>query len=140
MTPQTIELVQQSFKKVAPIALQAADIFYDRLFEIAPGLRPLFPAEMKGQKVKLMSTLGYAVNTLRDLDALVPALQKLGAQHVSYGVQDAHYDTVGAALLYTLEKGLGEAWTPELRDAWAEVYTTAASVMKQGAAARQAAE
>ena len=133
MTPKTIILVQNSFRKVAPIADQAADIFYDRLFEIAPELRGMFPAEMTGQKRKLMSTLAFAVNSLRDLDALMPALRDLGARHNGYEVKNEHYGTVGAALLYTLEKGLGDAWSPELHDAWAEVYGTVSSVMKQAA-------
>ena len=141
MTPETIALVQDSFRKVAPISDAAADIFYGRLFETAPQVRPLFPQDMSGQKKKLMTTLAYAVNTLRDLDTLVPALQALGVKHNDYGVTDDQYDVVGAALLYTLEKGLGEAWSPELRDAWAEVYGIAASVMKDAQAkARLAAE
>lgn len=122
MTPETINLVQESFRKVAPIADQAADIFYARLFEIAPGLRRMFPDDMTGQKRKLMSTLAFAVNSLRDLDTLLPALKDLGIRHIGYGVEDEQCDTVGAALLYALEKGLGDAWSQELHDAWAEVY------------------
>ena len=133
MTPETINLVQESFRKVAPIADQTADIFYSRLFEIAPELRRMFPDDMSGQKRKLMSTLAFAVNSLRDLDTLLPALKNLGIRHIGYGVEDEHYDTVGSALLYALEKGLADAWSNELHDAWASVYGTMSSVMKQAA-------
>ena len=134
MTPEKIALVQSSFKLVAPIADTAADIFYDRLFEIAPEVRPLFPAEMGDQKMKLMQMLGTAVSNLHQVETILPAVQDLGRNHVNYGVKDEHYDIVGAALLYTLEKGLGEAWTPELAEAWTEVYGTVATVMKDAAA------
>lgn len=133
MTPETINLVQESFRKVVPIAGQAADIFYARLFEIAPEVRRMFPDDMTGQKRKLISTLAFAVDSLRDLDALVPVLRELGIKHNGYGVEAAHYDTVGAALLFTLEKGLADAWSHELHDAWAEVYGAMSSVMKQAA-------
>jgi len=139
MNPQTIDLVQRSFGKVAPIADSAADIFYNRLFELAPEFRPMFPEEMSQQKKKLMATLAFAVNSLKNLDALLPALKGLGARHKDYGVTDEHYATVGAALLYTLEKGLGDDWTPELKAAWAEVYGVASSVMIEAAAAARAA-
>ena len=131
MIPETIILVQNSFRKGATIADKLSDIFYARLFEIGPELRNMFPDDMSGQKRKLMSTLAFAVNSLRDPDALMPALKALGARHIDYKVKDAQYDIVGAALLYTLEKGLGDAWSPELHDAWAEVYDTMASVMKR---------
>ncbi|MGB0682542.1 MAG: globin family protein [Magnetovibrionaceae bacterium] len=134
MTPETVKLVQDSFQKVVPIAETAADIFYDRLFEIAPHVRPLFPAEMKDQKMKLMQMLGTAVSNLHQVETILPAVQELGRKHVGYGVVDEHYDTVGEALLYTLEKGLGDAWTPDVKAAWVEVYTTVATVMKEAAA------
>ncbi|WP_424965831.1 MULTISPECIES: globin family protein [unclassified Dinoroseobacter] len=130
MTPDQVNLVQTSFKSVAPIAETAADIFYARLFEIAPETRALFPEVMTDQKKKLMQMLGVAVNGLTNLEAIVPAVQELGARHQGYKVTDAHYDSVGAALLYTLEKGLGDAFTPEVEAAWAETYGTLASVMK----------
>lgn len=134
MTPDKVKLVQDSFAKVAPIADAAADIFYDRLFEIAPEVRRLFPAEMKDQKQKLMKTLGVAVQNLHQVETIIPVVQQLGARHVGYGVKPEHYDTVGAALLYTLEKGLGDGWTPELKAAWAETYGLVAGVMKDAAA------
>lgn len=129
MTPEQIDLVQSSFKKVAPIADAAADIFYDRLFEIAPDVRGLFPEVMTDQKKKLMQMIAVAVNGLKDLDAIVPAVQDLGARHKGYDVKEEHYDVVGAALLYTLGKGLGDAFTPEVEAAWTETYGLLASVM-----------
>ncbi len=130
MTPEQIDLVQSSFKKVVPIADTAADIFYDRLFEIAPDTRALFPEVMTDQKKKLMQMIGVAVNGLKDLDAIVPAVQDLGARHQGYKVTEAHYDSVGAALLYTLGKGLGDDFTPETEAAWTETYGLLAGVMK----------
>lgn len=133
MTPEKVKLVQDSFEKVAPIAATAADIFYDRLFEIAPEVRPLFPAEMSNQKEKLMQTLGTAVQNLHQVETILPVVQELGAKHKGYGVEDAHYDKVGEALLFTLEKGLGDGWNPALKDAWTETYVTVAGVMKEAA-------
>jgi hemoglobin-like flavoprotein len=129
MTPQQIELVQTSFKKVVPIAGTAADLFYDRLFEIAPDVRPMFPQDLKEQKVKLMAMLGTAVTNLHRLDEILPAVKALGQRHKGYGVSDAHYAPVGAALLWTLEKGLGPDFTPEVKAAWTETYTALAGVM-----------
>lgn len=129
MTPEKIALVQDSFAKVAPIAETAADIFYDRLFEIAPEVRSLFPEVMTDQKKKLMQMLATAVNGLKDLDAIVPAVQSLGARHAAYAVKEEHYDSVGAALLFTLGKGLGDDFTPEVKEAWTETYGILASVM-----------
>lgn len=129
MTPEKIEMVQGSFKKVVPIADAAADIFYDRLFEIAPQVRSLFPEDMSEQKKKLMQMLAIAVNGLTKLDEILPAVQDLGRRHTGYDVTPEHYDYVGAALLYTLGKGLGDEFTPELEEAWTETYTTLAGVM-----------
>ena len=129
MTPQQIELVQTSFKKVVPIAGTAADLFYDRLFETAPEVRALFPDDMKEQKVKLMAMLGTAVSSLHKLDEILPAVKALGERHKGYGVTAAHYAPVGAALLWTLEKGLGPDFTPEVKEAWTLTYTALAGVM-----------
>lgn len=134
MTPEQKQLVQSTFAQVAPIAPKAAELFYGRLFELDPDLKPLFKGDMTEQGAKLMKTLGVAVASLNDLDSLVPVLQGLGRDHVAYGVQDAHYDTVGEALLWTLEQGLGDAFTPEAEEAWTEVYTLVAAVMKEAAA------
>ena len=138
MTPEQVKMVQASFAMVEPIADTAADIFYDRLFEIAPDVRPMFPADMKDQKKKLMQTLSVAVKNLHKVETILPVVEELGARHVGYGVKDEHYDSVGAALLYTLEAGLGDDWTPELCDAWTETYLTLAGVMKQAAAEAEA--
>jgi hemoglobin-like flavoprotein len=134
MTPEQVKLVQESFKKVAPIAPQAADIFYSRLFEIAPEVRPMFPDEMSDQKEKLMSMLGIAVNNLHQVEVIIPAVQELGRKHVHYGVKDDHYQPVGEALIYTLEKGLGDDFTPQVKEAWLATYTTLQTVMTEAAA------
>ena len=134
MTPEQIKLVQESFKKVEPIAEKAAELFYGKLFELDPEIKPLFKGDMKEQGRKLMSIIGTAVNSLNDLPSIVPAVQDLGKRHVDYGVSNEHYDTVGAALLWTLEQGLGDAFTPETKAAWAEVYGVLAATMKDAAA------
>jgi len=129
MTSEQIELVQSSFKKVVPIAGTAADLFYDRLFEVAPEVRSMFPQDMKEQKAKLMGMLGTAVTNLHKLETILPAVKELGQRHKSYGVTTAHYAPVGAALLWTLEKGLGPDFTPEVKAAWSETYAVLAGVM-----------
>ena len=139
MNPRQKELVQSSFAKVAPIAEQAADLFYGRLFEIDPALRPMFPENMKEQKIKLMQMLTAAVKGLDNLETLVPIVRQLGARHIGYGVKDEHYGTVAAALLWTLEQGLGDAFTPETKEAWVVVYGILAATMQEGAASGAAA-
>lgn len=129
MTPEKIAMVQASFKKVVPIAGTAADIFYDKLFEIAPQVRPLFPDDMSDQKMKLMQMLAVAVNGLTKLDEILPAVQDLGRRHTGYDVTEEHYAFVGEALLYALGQGLGDEFTDELKAAWAETYGVLASVM-----------
>ena len=129
MTPDQVRLVQQSFAKVAPIADQAAIIFYDRLFEVAPAVKALFPADLAEQRKKLMATLAVVVNGLSNLEAVLPAASALAKRHVSYGARPEHYPVVGGALLWTLEKGLGEAWNPELADAWTTAYGTLSGYM-----------
>lgn len=129
MTPQQISLVQESFAKVEPIAPQAAEIFYDRLFEVAPEVRSLFPDDMTTQKQKLMTMLGVAVNGLSDLEAILPAVQNLGRRHKDYGTQPEQYGVVGEALLYTLGQGLGDSFTSDVREAWADAYSLLASAM-----------
>ena len=133
MTPHQIKLVQTSFAKVAPIAATAADLFYGRLFEIAPQVRRMFPDDLSEQKKKLMAMLGTVVGGLNHLDTLVPAVQALGRRHGGYGVTVAHYTQVGAALLWTLEKGLGEAFTPDVKDAWATAYILLSTTMMNAA-------
>ncbi|WP_100612727.1 globin family protein [Confluentibacter lentus] len=132
MEQKTITLVQDSFEKVKPIAATAADIFYSKLFELDPTLKALFPNSEEAMKVqgnKLMTMLAAAVAGLSNLEALVPVLQNLGKRHVDYKVEPAHYNTVGAALLDTLKVGLGEDFTPEVKEAWATVYGTMTTVM-----------
>lgn len=129
MTPDQIDAVQASFKKVAPISDAAAEIFYGQLFEIAPQVKPMFKGDMTKQGAKLMATLGVVVNGLRDLDKIVPVAQQLAVKHVDYGVTAEHYAPVGEALIYTLEKGLGDDFTPEVRESWLTAYTTLSGVM-----------
>jgi hemoglobin-like flavoprotein len=129
MTPDQVKLVQQSFSKVVPIAEQAAVIFYDRLFEIAPQVKSMFPADMTAQRGKLVATLAAVVNGLGNLDSILPAASALAKRHVSYGAKAEHYPVVGAALLWTLEKGLGAGWTSEVADAWTAAYGTLSGFM-----------
>jgi methyl-accepting chemotaxis protein len=129
MKPETIILVQDSWSKVMPIAPQAAALFYQNLFAADPALKPLFRGDMDAQGAKLMQMIGAAVGKLNDLESLVPILQGLGKRHAGYGVLDAHYATVGGALLKTLGQGLGDAFTPDVEAAWTEVYGAMASVM-----------
>ena len=141
MNPTQIKLVQESFAKVAPISEQAAVIFYDRLFEVAPTVRAMFPNDMTEQRKKLMATLAVVVNGLSNLEAILPAASALAKRHVSYGAKPEHYPVVGGALLWTLEKGLGAAWTPELAAAWTAAYSTLSGYMISEAYGRsQAAE
>jgi len=141
MTPEQVSLVQQSFARVAPISEQAAVIFYDRLFEVAPQVRAMFPDDMKEQRKKLMATLAVVVNGLSNLGAVLPAASALAKRHVGYGAKPEHYPVVGGALLWTLEKGLGEAWTPELAEAWTTAYGTLSGYMiSEAYGSAQAAE
>jgi hemoglobin-like flavoprotein len=133
MTPNQVKLVQQSFTKVLPIAPTAAQMFYARLFEIDPSLKLLFKGDMKEQGRMLMMMIAGAVRGLSNPPALIPVLKDLGARHVGYGVHDHHYDTVGNALIWTLQAGLGEDFTDEVCDAWVEAYKLLAGVMQQGA-------
>lgn len=129
MTPQQIESVRQSFGKVAPIADQAATLFYGRLFEIAPESRALFKSDLSEQGRKLMATLAVVVRGLDDLPSLMPAVTRLAERHAGYGVAAAHYAPVGAALLWALEQGLSEGFTTEVRDAWIAAYGTLSGAM-----------
>jgi hemoglobin-like flavoprotein len=139
MSPHQIDLVQQTFAEVKPIAPAAAELFYSRLFMLDPGLRPMFKGDMAAQGKMLMSVLGTAVAGLRNLEALAPVVRQLGARHVGYGVKTEHYATVGAALLWTLQIGLKEKFTPEVREAWATAYELLADVMQLGAMDKTAA-
>ncbi len=141
MTPDQIKLVQESFAKVAPISEQAAQIFYDRLFETAPSVRAMFPDDMTEQRRKLMATLAIVVNGLSNLEMVLPAAASLATRHVAYGAKPEHYPVVGSALLWTLEKGLGADWTPDVAEAWTTAYDTLSGFMIAQAYGRpQAAE
>ena len=133
MTSAEITLIRESFRKVAPIADQAASLFYARLFELDPALRALFRGDMSEQGKKLMTMIGMAVGGLDRLDQLVPAVRQLGLRHAGYQVREAHYEIVGEALLWTLERGLGPDFTLETKAAWAKVYGVLAETMKAGA-------
>jgi len=127
------DLVQNSFRSIATIADDAALLFYQKLFELDPSLRPMFRGDMAEQRKKLMQMITAAVKGLDRLEQLVPVVQDLGRRHTGYGVKDSHYDTVGAALLWTLEAGLGKAFTPEVKEAWTAVYGLLATTMKEAA-------
>lgn len=126
-------LVQASFVEIATIADDAAILFYTRLFELDPSLRPMFRGDMAEQRKKLMQMITAAVKGLDRLEQLVPVVQDLGRRHGAYGVTDRHYETVGEALLWTLRMGLGRAFTPDVEEAWAAVYTLLAATMKNAA-------
>ena len=141
MNPSQVKLVQESFAKVAPISEKAAIIFYDRLFEVAPSVKAMFPTDMTEQRKKLMATLAVVVNGLSNLESILPAASALAVRHVGYGAKPEHYPVVGGALLWTLEKGLGEDWTHEVAAAWTAAYGTLSGYMISEAYGRpQAAE
>jgi hemoglobin-like flavoprotein len=134
MKTQTVQLVQSSFAQVAAIADTVAPLFYAHLFRRDPSLRPLFRGDMQAQGAKLMQMIAVAVNRLGYPETLVPVLENMGRGHTGYGVVDAHYDTVGAALVDTLADGLGDAFTTDVRAAWIEVYGVIATTMQRAAA------
>lgn len=138
MSPQQARIVQSTWPKILPNKDAAAQLFYARLFELDPSLRHLFLGDIRQQGRKLMLVLDSVVNGLADIETIAAAVRDLGMRHVGYGVQDHHYDTVGAALLWAIERGLGAAFTAEVRDAWAAAYGMLASIMR-GAAADVAA-
>jgi nitric oxide dioxygenase len=133
MTDEQIVLVQSTFKQFIPIADTTAAIFYERLFELDPSIEPMFKGTMHEQRRKLMLMLSSIVNGLGRLNTIIPIAEDLGRQHLRYGVKGDHYATVGAALLWTLEKGLGEDFTPEVKDAWVTAYSIIAEAAIQGA-------
>jgi len=133
VTAEQKQLVQESFKQILPIKEQAASMFYERLFLIDPAVRGLFKGDIKRQGALLMAMLATAVNGLNRLNDIVPAVQDLGRRHAGYGVQKEHYTSVATALLWTLEQGLGKAWTPQVKDAWVACYTLLAGAMQEAA-------
>jgi nitric oxide dioxygenase len=139
MTPDQIKAIQDSFARIAPISEEAAALFYQRLFDLAPSVKPLFRGDMKGQGRKLMATLAVVVNGLRNLEPILPAASALAKRHVTYGVKADHYAPVGEALLWTLERGLGAQWTTELAAAWTAAYSMLSEFMIGEAYGRSAA-
>jgi len=133
MTPQQIELVKTRYAKIVPFKEQAAELFYCRLFELDPSLRLMFKSDMTEQKQKLMIAIAMVVSSLEKLETLLPTVREMGRRHKSYGVQNRHYDLVGAALLWTLEIGLGAAWNRDLAEAWGGAYQALAAAMMEGA-------
>src|SRR5215469_4895611 len=133
MTPAQVALVQETFQPVRQISDAAAGMFYARLFELDPSLRPMFRGDLEEQGRKLMQMMGVAVASLTKLDAIISAVEDLGRRHAAYGVRDEHYATVAAALLWTLEQGLGPAFTPEVAEAWGATYGVLSGAMKRGA-------
>ena len=129
MTPDQVKLVQQSFAQVAPIADKAAEIFYGRLFEIAPAVKPLFHGDLAAQRRKLMAALAAVVAGLSNMPSVLPVASALAKRHVGYGAHPEHYSAVGEALLWTLARGLGPQWTPEVATAWTSAYATLSSFM-----------
>ncbi len=129
MNAEQITLVQESFEKVRPSAATAAELFYGRLFEIDPATKPLFKGTMEEQGRKLMDTIGIIAQGLSVPEVILPAVQQLAKRHVGYGVKDEHYASVGAALIWTLEQGLGEEFPSEVREAWTEAYAFLTDVM-----------
>lgn len=132
MTGEQINLVQKSFKKIVPISEQAAALFYAKLFDVNPKLRVLFKNDMKEQGQKLMQVISYAVESLERIDEFIPQVRALGARHANYGVEDRDYDSVGEALLWTLEKALSREFTAPTKAAWTAVYNLLAETMKDG--------
>ena len=133
MNPQQIDLVQKSFGDVKPIAATAAELFYSRLFTLDPSLRGMFKGDIARQGQMLMSMIGAAVAGLKNLETLAPVVRQLGARHAGYGVRTEHYATVGSALMWTLEQGLGAKFTPAVREAWTAAYALLSEVMQLGA-------
>ncbi len=137
LTRDEVKMVQEDWRLVVPIGPTAATLFYDRLFEIDPKLRPLFKPDLSEQKNKLLQMLAAAIGGLDDLAALVPVVQALGVRHKGYGVKSEHYATVGSALLWTLKQGLGETFDASHESAWAKVYGVLADTMQAASAAAE---
>lgn len=131
MTPEQAKLIKLSFAPIIGRKREAGQLFYQRLFEIAPDVKPMFKTDLHAQAEKLMSTLGAMVGCLQDRPTLNAMLENLGRKHVGYGVKDEHYDKLRAALLWTLEKMLGDAFTDEARNAWIDLHDTVADIMRQ---------
>jgi hemoglobin-like flavoprotein len=150
MTPHQVRLVRKSFKQIEPIAVQAGETFYKRLFEVAPELRPLFPENMEGQHVKLINVLGAVTNnlymisvpvtSLREAEAFMPQVRALGRRHADYGVKDAHFKMLGEALIWTLRQHCDETFDEEMEEAWLAIFDLLSRVMKEGMKKKQAVD
>ena len=127
-----VQLLKESFDLIAPTKDEFAHAFYTRLFEQYPAVRPLFSEDISTQARSLAATLQMVVRAVERGEDLVPALHKLGAKHVSYGAQAAHFPLVGAVLLDTFSTYLGDAFTPAMRQTWAEAYEFISSQMIEG--------
>jgi hemoglobin-like flavoprotein len=136
MTPEQVQIIKLTFAQAMINKDQVGRIFYDRLFTIAPETRPLFKGDIDAQSRKLMDTLALAIGMLRDMPSLVVTLETLARRHVEYGVRDEHYDKVGDALMWTLQQGLGPAFTPEARTAWVALYGAVAQIMRNAASGK----
>ncbi len=131
MTPHQINLIKSSFAKIYFTRDESAKIFYDRLFAVAPEVRPLFKTDMTSQGKKLMDTLGLAVTALGHPQSLLALVDDTAKRHIQYGVTAAHYEQVRAALLWMMERQLGNDFTPAVKDAWAELYDWIATTMQR---------
>jgi hemoglobin-like flavoprotein len=134
MTDEQKRLVRESFQLMRPVSDLAGELFYHRLFKIDPALRALFRGDLRQQGQKLMQMVAVVVSGLDRMEQLMPAVEDLGRRHATYGVRDDHYDTVGAALVWTLERCLAAAFTSEVKAAWSELYGQLATSMKRAAA------
>lgn len=132
MKPEDMQIIRSTWQQVAPIADDAASLFYQHLFEMAPEIRPLFAhTDMPAQRARLIQAITHVVDSLDHLDALLPTLEALGQRHIAYGAVPYHYQRVEEALLWTLSKGLGDAWTRDAERAWKAMYQTVADAMQK---------
>jgi hemoglobin-like flavoprotein len=136
MTPKQIELIEESWDHVITNTKEAGQLFYDRLFKESPELKPLFKGDMRDQERKLISLITFAVSKLRNINEIIDDVKALGARHKQYGVKDEYYSNVATALLWTLEQGLGERWTDEVKQAWTTLYMTLAEIMTKAPVGR----
>lgn len=135
-----IDALETSFDLVAPRGEELVEIFYARLFDVAPAVIPLFAStDIKRQQAMLLAALVLLRKSLRDLDAVVPTLRQLGARHVGYGARPEHYPVVGDVLIAAMAEVAGDAWGPRFAQAWGEAFAVVAGVMLEGAGERIAA-
>ena len=138
MTPEQVNLIQETFQSIVPVKETAAETFYNQLFQLDPSIRPLFTGNLEEQGRALMAAIGTVVDGLGNPEAVVPTIEQLGIRHLDYGVKDAHYAPFGEALMWTLEQSLGDAFTPEVKEAWMEAYLMVSRIMMEAAYAESA--